>query len=139
MDRCLREIEESLVSRAVESEVSASMANRSGRQEETGDRSRESRREADGHIDDFVSSPVGRRSPTTAAGPPERHRIASASPTPARRQQGGATAPFPGAGRGPPARGKGSSLVRSVLASRPLSWSSWVLRSNLPLSRCRTL
>ena len=85
------------------------MASRSGRQEETGDRSRESRREADGHIDDFVSSPVGRRSPTTAAGPPERHRIASASPTPARRQQGGATAPFPGTGRGPPARGKGSS------------------------------
>ena len=40
------------------------MASRSGRQEETGDRSRESRREADGHIDDFVSSPVGRRSPT---------------------------------------------------------------------------
>ena len=58
----------------------------------------------------FVSSPVGRRSPTTAAGPPERHKIASASPTPARRQQGGATAPFPGTGRGPPARGgKGSS------------------------------
>ena len=85
------------------------MASRSGRQEETGDRSRESRREADGHIDDFVSSPVGRRSPTTAAGPPERHRIASASPTPTRRQQGGATAPFPGTGRGPPARGKGSS------------------------------
>ena len=85
------------------------MASRSGRQEETGDRSRESRREADGHIDDFVSSPVGRRSPTTAASPPERHRIASASPTPARRQQGGATAPFPGTGRGPPARGKGSS------------------------------
>ena len=85
------------------------MASRSGRQEETGDRSRESRREADGHIDDFVSSPVGRRSPTTAAGPPERHRIASASPTPARRQQGGATAPFPGTGRGPPVRGKGSS------------------------------
>ena len=109
MDRCLREIEESLVSRAVESEVFATMASRSGRQEETGDRSRESRREADGHIDDFVSSPVGRRSPTTAAGPPERHRIASASPTPARRQQGGATAPFPGTGRGPPARGKGSS------------------------------
>ena len=77
MDRCLREIEESLVSRAVESEVFATMASRSGRQEETGDRSRESRREADGHIDDFVSSPVGRRSPTTAAGPPERHRIAS--------------------------------------------------------------
>ena len=85
------------------------MTSRSGRQEETGDRSRESRREADGHIDDFVSSPVGRRSPTTAAGPPERHRIASASPTPTRRQQGGATAPFPGTGRGPPARGKGSS------------------------------
>ena len=85
------------------------MASRSGRQEETGDRSRESRREADGHIDDFVSSPVGRRSPTTAAGPPERRRIASASPTPTRRQQGGATAPFPGTGRGPPARGKGSS------------------------------
>ena len=109
MDRRLREIEESLVSRAVESEVFATMASRSGRQEETGDRSRESRREADGHIDDFVSSPVGRRSPTTAAGPPERHRIASASPTPARRQQGGATAPFPGTARGPPARGKGSS------------------------------
>ena len=53
------------------------MASRSGRQEETGDRSRES--------------------------------IASASPTPTRRQQGGATAPFPGTGRGPPARGKGSS------------------------------
>ena len=85
------------------------MTSRSGRQEETGDRSRESRREADGHIDDFVSSPVGRRSPTTAAGPPERHRIASASSTPTRRQQGGATAPFPGTGRGPPARGKGSS------------------------------
>ena len=105
---CVRS-EESLVSRAVESEVFATMTSRSGRQEETGDRSRESRREADGHIDDFVSSPVGRRSPTTAAGPSERHRIASASPTPARRQQGGATAPFPGTGRGPPARGKGSS------------------------------
>ena len=34
---------------------------------------------------------------------------------------------------------KAVHLVRSVLASRQLSWSSWVLRSNLPLSRCRTL
>ena len=111
------------------------MASRSGRQEETGDRSRESRREADGHIDDFVSSPVGRRSPTTAAGPPERHRIASASPTPTRRQQGGATAPFPGTGRGPPARRKGSSpgeigVGFTTAQLEQLAWSHF---------RCQTL
>ena len=96
------------MSRAVESEVFATMASRSGRQEETEDGSRESRCEADGHIDGFVLSPAGRRSSATAAGPPERHRMASASPTSARRQQGGATAPFPGTGQGPSARGKGT-------------------------------
>ena len=69
MDRCLREIEESL-----DPEQSSLRCLRpwrvvqEDRKEGTGDRSRESRREADGHIDDFVSSPVGRRSPTTAAG-----------------------------------------------------------------------
>ena len=55
--------------------------------------------------------------------------------------EGGATAPFPGQVLGEVLqRGeKAVHLVRSVLASRPLSWSSWVLRSNLPLSLCRTL
>ena len=87
------------------------MANRSGRQEETGDRSRESRREADGHIDGHIDdgSRVERQLRFQALGKVLR--------------------------RGE----KAVHLVRSVLASRPLSWSSWVLRSNLPLSRCRTL
>ena len=48
------------MSRAVESKVFATTASHSGRQENTGDRSRESRRKDVDHIDDFASSPVGR-------------------------------------------------------------------------------